>query len=377
MNILIFSWRGPGHPNAGGAEYVTHEHAKAWVRAGHKVTLFTSFFYKAKKREVVDGVEIIRSGGQSLGVKLAAFWWYLFEGNPRYDLVVDHFHGIPFFTPLYVRAGKLAFIHEATKNVWKLNPWPPPFNLIPYIFGTVFEPLVFKLFYTKVPFVTVSESTKKDLVSFGVPRKNITIIHNGIDFSCIPKKLPSKERKKTAIFLGAISYDKGIDDALKAFSLINQASKNWQFWIAGKASDEMYKYLIFNVKKLRLFENTKYWGFVDEKKKFELLARAHVLVNPSVREGWGLVNIEANAVGTPVVGYDVAGIRDSVKDGETGILLEKGDLVQLAEEVTNLVENKKKYKRYRKNCLKWARKFNWSAAVKQSIEFVERLGSIV
>ena len=79
MNILILSWRGPGHPNEGGAELVTMEHAKAWVKAGHDVTVFTSSFDDAKKKENINGVEIIRKGGQVFGVHIAAFFWYKFS----------------------------------------------------------------------------------------------------------------------------------------------------------------------------------------------------------------------------------------------------------------------------------------------------------
>ena len=88
MNILILSWRGPGHPYEGGAEIVTHEHAKAWIKAGHNVTLFTSSYDKAKPNENIDGVEIIRSGSQLGGVHLSAFVWYLFGKHQKFDLVV-------------------------------------------------------------------------------------------------------------------------------------------------------------------------------------------------------------------------------------------------------------------------------------------------
>ncbi len=124
MNILILSWRGIGHPNAGGAEIVTHEHAKGWVKAGHQVILFTSYFPDAKREEVIDGIEIKRYGRQMLGVQWEAFKWYLFGVHCKFDLVIDQFHGIPFFTPFYVRSKKIAFIHEVAKEVWRLNSLP-------------------------------------------------------------------------------------------------------------------------------------------------------------------------------------------------------------------------------------------------------------
>ena len=97
MNILIFSWRDPKNPKAGGAEIVTHEHAKAWHKAGHNITLFTSNFKGAKETEILDGITIIRKGNPVFTVYIKAFLWYMFEKHDKFDLIIDHFHGISFF----------------------------------------------------------------------------------------------------------------------------------------------------------------------------------------------------------------------------------------------------------------------------------------
>lgn len=373
MNILIFSWRGPGHPHAGGAEKATHEHAKGWVKKGHNVTLFTSDYRHARREEIIDGVRIIRSGSQIFGVHIEAFKWYLIGNHPKYDLIIDQFHGIPFFTPLYIKEKKMAFIHEVTKEVWSLNPWPPPFNLIPSILGRLFEPLIFKLFYTKVPFMTGSDSTKKDLISLGIPEKNITVIPYGIT---IPKVKPfSKEEKKTLIFLGALSKDKGIEQVLEIFSILNNSDTDFQFWIVGKGEDHYLKKLIIKSIKLGLKGRVKFWGFVDEKKKFKLLGGAHILVTPSAREGWGLVVIEAAAVGTPTVGYNVAGLRDSILNGKTGILCNPNPK-DCSDAILNLIKDKEKYEIFRQNCLKRSKEFNWNISSKGSLKLIEKLVDI-
>lgn len=372
MNILVFSWRGPKHPNAGGAEQVTLEHAKGWIAAGHSVYWFSSLFDGAEKKEKVQGINVLRRGGQYIDVQLRAFFWYLFGKHPKFDLVIDQFHGIPFFTPLYVRVKKLAYIHEVAKEVWKLNPWPKPFNLIPAIIGTLGEPLMFKIFYRNIPFLTVSESTKNDLIAWGIPEKNITVIHNGVKLN-LPDPIPLKEKKKTAMFLGVISRDKGIEDALKTFSEINRSENDWQFWIVGRASDNFAKGLLERIKEVGLEEKTKYWGYVTDRKKFELLARACVLINPSIREGWGLVNVEASAVGTPVVAYDVVGVRDSVRDGKTGILCLGKDSECLAREAMKLIANERKYKRMSKQAIKWSRQFKWEISVSKSLRLISEV----
>lgn len=372
MNILILSWRGPGHPHAGGAEESTQQHAKGWVRAGHQVTLFTSYYPKAKQEEIIDGVKIKRYGSQIFGVHWKAFKWFVFKRSEKYDLVIDQFHGIPFFTPLYVRGKKLAFIHEVTKEVWSLNPWPWPFNLIPAFFGRVLEPLIFKLFYKKVPFMTVSQSTRKDLVKYGIPEGNIYVIHNGLD---ILKVKSCPKETKTLIFLGALSKDKGIEDVLRAFSLINKTAAGFQFWIVGKGESNYLQTLKSSAQKLKIDEKTKFWGYVNEQKKYHLLARASILINPSVREGWGLVVLEAAAMGTPAVGYDVAGLRDSILDDITGVLCDPNPNA-CAEAVLSLSNDREKYQKFQQNCISWSKKFNWEKSSKESLKLIEKLVNI-
>lgn len=371
MNILVLSWRGPGHPHAGGAELSTHEHAKGWVKAGHQVILFTSNYPGAKNEEIIDGVKIKRYGSQIFGVHLEAFKWYLFANHPTFDLIVDEFHGIPFFTPLYVREKKLALIHEVTKEVWNLNPWPKPFNLLPAILGTILEPLVFKLFYKEIPFMTVSKSTKYDLINWGIPKANITVIHNGLSIPYIKKTFP-KEKGKTAIYLGALSKDKGIEDAIKTFAIIDKRDPTWKFWIVGKGEEYYLEFLKSLTNKFGIYKKAKFWGYVTNEKKFELLARAHILVNPSVREGWGLVVIEAAAMGTPTVGYNVSGLRDSIFDGKTGILCNPNPDA-CSEAVLSLMADLKNYQNLRQNCFKWAKQFNWPKSVKRSLTLIENI----
>ena len=370
MNILILNWRDIKHPNAGGAEQSTFEYAKAWARAGNQVFWFSSHFKDAKQKEVLQGVDITRRGRQYFDVQIRAFWWYMFGKHPNFDLVVDQFHGIPFFTPLYVRTKKLAYIHEVAKEVWRLNPWPWPFNIIAAAIGTFFEPWIFKIFYEKTPFMTVSESTKKDLIDWKIPPENVKVIHNGVTV-VKPKTNVKKEIKKTAIYLGALAKDKGIEDAIEAFSLIDKSDNSWQFWVVGKSSPLYLRKLRKKASGFSIREKIKFWGYVDDKKKFELLARAHVLINPSVREGWGLVNIEANALETPVVAYDVSGCRDSVKNGYSGILCREKTPSCLADEAIGLLRNKSKYKNLSKNAVFWSKKFSWRASTQKSLKLLQ------
>lgn len=369
MNILIFSWRGPGHPHAGGAEYSTRQYCKGWVKAGHQVTLFTSSFKGAKAEEDIDGIHVKRGGSQILVVHLQAMIWYLFGNHREFDIVIDEFHGIPFFTPLYIKKPKLAFIHEVAKEVWSFNPWPCPLNLLPAVIGTVFEPLVFKMIYRNVPFMTVSSSTKKDLMEWSIPEDNITVIQNGFDNPGYLKN--KKESKKTIIYLGALSKDKGIEDALIAFQYLFKENQALQFWIVGKGDED---HLRQKVRSLGIEQLVKFFGFVSEKEKYNLLSRAHILINPSIREGWGFVVIEASSVGVPTVAYNVAGLRDSIIDNKTGLLCDRSPKA-LADKIRYLLNNKIFYQNLSINCIKRSRQFPWKKSIKQSLKLLRAISS--
>lgn len=366
MNILILSWRDPKHPLSGGAEQVTHEHAKGWIQKGFGVYLFSSRFKGSKSYEVIDGVNVIRRGSQYLGVHIAAFFYYL-RNREKFSVVVDQFHGIPFFTPLYV-FGKpvIANIHETAKKVWFLNHFPFPVNSIIGTIGYFLEPLIF-LLYRSVPFIVVSKSTKRDLTKIGITKNNIYILPAG---SLVPKHKLTIKKEPAIIYLGPLSKDKGIEDALKCFSfLLNH--KELRFWVVGKSVTEKYGQSLRRLAiQMGFGRRIKFFGFVNDEKKFELLSKAYLLINPSVREGWGLVNIEANSQGTPVVAYSSAGLVDSVKNGVSGVLCQKNTPEELAYKVVDLIRQKNLYRRLQRGAYVWSRKFSWERSRKISLRIL-------
>ncbi len=373
MNILIFSWRGPRHPDAGGAEISTHEHAKGWVKAGHKVTLFTSAYKNAKELEYIDRVRIIRKGSQFFGVHLAAAKWFICDRKELFDIVIDQFHGIPFFTPIYIKAPKLAFIHEAAKELWTLNQFPFPINFFVSILGLKLESLM-SIFYKKINFMTVSESTRDDLVSWGIDRKRIEVIYNGLNICEVANY--KKEKIKTLIFLNAVTRDKGIERALEIYAkLENKYNHGIQFWVVGKCSSKYKSYLFGKIRKLGI-KRIKFWGFVSEKKKFELLKKTHLLINVSYREGWGLVVLEAASVGTPTIAFNIPGLKDSIKDNVTG-LLSDSSINSFVKKVDSILNNKEEYKRLSQNARLWSKNFRWDNSVAESLRLLFKVSTKV
>ena len=121
--------------------------------------------------------------------------------------------------------------------------------------------------------------------------------------------------------------------------------------------------------------NVKYLGKISENKKTELMQKSWAFLNPSSKEGWGIVNIEANYFGTPVIGSDIGGIKDSVIDGKTGLLFEYGDYNGLADKIEYLIKNKKKLNEMGKNAEKWAMNFSWDIKAKEYLRVLEEIAN--
>ena len=365
LSILIFNWRDPKHPLAGGAEQMVLEHAKYWKSKGANITWFASGFPKGKKFELLDGITYIREGSH-FTVALMAFIYFMKGKFGKIDLVVDCFHFFPYFTPLYMRnVKKISIIHEVAGNLWFDN------LLFPLaVIGYFIEPYIMRL-YSNVNFITGGDSTKKDHLSLGFRGKNINVINHGIRKSTIKKVL--KDKNPVLIFLGRISKDKGIEDALMTLGLLARDYKDIMLWIVGKSESHDYEKKVKSLmKQFEVSKNCKWFGYVSEKEKYSLLAKSWILIHPSKKEGWGLNVIEANSVNTPVVGYKVPGLFDSIVDGKTGILVDC-EALSMADGVESLLRNKKLYLKMSNEAKLWSERFTWDKAGEKSYALITKI----
>jgi glycosyltransferase involved in cell wall biosynthesis len=113
-------------------------------------------------------------------------------------------------------------------------------------------------------------------------------------------------------------------------------------------------------------------GFVPENEKVRWLQKVWFAVNTSSKEGWGLTVIEANACGTAVIASDVPGLRDAVKDNETGLLYQFGDVSGLAAKITLLLNDEPLRNRLAGAAYRWASTFDWEQAAEKTLALLER-----
>jgi glycosyltransferase involved in cell wall biosynthesis len=351
VKVLFLNRRCIRHPERGGAEVYTMELAKALVESGATVEWFSSKTEGLRTQEVIQGVKFIRRGSE-LTTHLYGLIYALKKGKDW--LVIDEFNGSGFFT--FFLKNSVLLIHQLYEEFWtaQLGPLGYPFKFL--------EKLFLKLYRNKLT-ITVSDSTCQDLESLGF--KNIHTIPNGLSIFPLDA-VPQKEKTLQLVYLGRLKKTKNPEDAIRAFLLTKEKVKDARLLMVGDGP--MRRYL---TEKYSGVKDLTFTGYLEEKEKYQVLEKSHLLLVPSVREGWGQVVIEANAFGTPAVGYRVAGLKDSIKDGETGFLVK--DYRKMASKVIQLWEDKNLYRTMSENCLKWARNFSWEKTRQKFLELLESI----
>ena len=362
--ILILNWRDIKNPGSGGAEILTHEMAKLWVEWGHSITQISAKFNDAKDEETIDGIRVIRMG-KWWSVHLLACIYYLKNLRDKTDTIIDEVHGIPFFAALYEPRKTTLFVCEVADRLF-FHVFPPLLASV----GIMLERIYFRI-YKNIPTLAISQSTKEDLIKRGFSKKNITVLPMGLTVPKDLKKL-SKEKIPTIIYLSRINKQKGIEDVIDAFKTINEAIPNSRLWVVGSGVPEYIVKIRNKVKSYGLSPTVKFFGYVSESQKFELLARAHIMIFPSIHEGWGIVITEAGVVGTPSAVYNVAGVKDVVKNGERGIVVDKNRPDLLAKAIIRVLENDKLYKELLSRIKSFEKEIGWKETAKSAFSVISK-----
>jgi glycosyltransferase involved in cell wall biosynthesis len=366
LNILALNWEDLSNPQAGGAEVHLQEILKRIAQKGHQVTLLCSGWPGCEATEEVDGIRIIRRGSRFNFNFVAPFALKALLKEKRWDVMLEDINKIPFYSPLFHRLPLLVVIpHLFSDSVFKeIN-----FVLGTYIYLSE-KPISW--LYKGFKFMVISDSTKEDLVRRGLPSDDIHVIHCGIDHQLYHAD-PSveKEHVPTIIYLGRLKKYKSIDHLLSAFALTLKDIPKAKLVIVGEGD---YKAnLIDLAQKLGITDKVEFTGFVDREEKVRRLQRAWVAVCPSLKEGWGLTNIEANACGTPVIASNVPGLKDSVVHEKTGILYEYGNIKQLSDNLNKILTDLDYREKLREGGLDWAKRFHWDDAAEKTFQLLEMI----
>lgn len=357
MDILILNWKDIKNPAAGGAEIIAFELARRLAKEGHKVTFFSRAFSNCLKEEIIDGVKISRQGNR-FTVYLKAYLYYK-SLKKKPQKVIDMINTICWQTPFYVdQKTRISYVNQLAKEVLFYEFfWPLSF--IAYLLEK-FEYFTYK----NTRFICYSQGTKEDLVSFGIKANNISIFPLGVDHSRY-KKIDKKNRDPLFIFVARLVRMKRADLCIKAMKKVIGRYPKAMLYILGSGPDEerLQKLVLRKnlAKNIKFINKNNFFIHKNVKDlKVKLMQKAWALLLPSVKEGWGMVITEAGACGTPAIVSDVTGLKESVINGKTGIVLSKNPSeYELSQAIIRVIEDNNFRKSISKRAHEWSQNFNW------------------
>lgn len=356
MRILVVNWQDRENPQAGGAEIHLHEIFGRVAARGHSVELLCGGWPGCPPRAELDGIRVRRVGTRYTFPFVARSAWRREYAAQPFDILVEDINKVPLWTPRWGAPRVMA--------------------LVPHLFGeTVFQEAGRVLgtvvwlaerpiprVYRHVPFEAISDSTADDLALRGIERTRVRVIYPGVEVGAYTPASSERAPVPTFVYLGRLKRYKGIEIVIRAFARITHPGARLE--IAG--SGDHRPALERLVTSLGLAERVQFLGFISEADKRSLLRRAWALAFASPKEGWGLTNLEAAASGTPVVASDSPGLRESVRDGETGYLVPHGNEDAFAERLNRLAGDPALVARLGVQARRFAETFTWDRAAEQT-----------
>jgi glycosyltransferase involved in cell wall biosynthesis len=350
--IHLLAWRDLDDAEAGGSEIHAAEVARHWAAAGLDVTLRTSHAVGHPTTTHRDGYRVIRRAGR-YAVFPRAVGSEVLGRHGRRDGLVEIWNGVPFLSPLWARGPRVVFLHHLHKPMWRLVLADNP-RLASA--GETFERHIAPRFYQRTPVVTLSESSRRELVEeLGLPADRVRVVPPGIDARFRPGG--SKSAHPLVVAVSRLMAPKRFDVVIRAAVRVRERCPDLELVIVGKGEER--EHLARLVHDLGADEWIRFAGYLSDDELVALYQRAWVLTNASIAEGWGMSITEAAACGTPAVVSDIAGHRDAVETGKSGILA--GDERALADGIQSVLLDEGLRRRLSSGALTRAASLTWEA----------------
>ncbi|MDO5029905.1 MAG: glycosyltransferase family 4 protein [Corynebacterium sp.] len=379
MKILLLCWRDTGHPEGGGSERYLERVAAYLAEQGHSVVYRTAAYPDAPKISTRDGVTFSRAGGNfSVYVRAwAAMAGARFGIGPiakalggKPDVVVDTQNGVPFFARVFSGAPTVLLTHHCHREQWPVAG--PVISKLGWFIESRLSPMI----HRRCRYITVSEPSAAELVGLGVSSGRISVIRNGVD--PIPEEVLAtagvadlSECKGPAPHLVTLSRlvpHKQIEHAIDVLVDFVQDHPGAILDVIG--SGWWHDNLVEYARDKGVSDHVIFHGQVTEEEKHRILSGACLHLMPSRKEGWGLAVIESAQHGVPTVGYSSsAGLRDSVNDGETGLLA--SDHADLIAKTRQILDDEALHHRMSEACVARAAEFGWDKTAAAVLNVLE------
>jgi glycosyltransferase involved in cell wall biosynthesis len=349
--VLVLNWRDVRHPLSGGAEQYIHEISRRWAAAGVHVTWVTARPDGQPAHETIDGIHIMRGGGDLTLYPRAALRLRRFRRD--FDAIVDCQNGIPFFAPAF--AGPDVPVVQVVHHVHQ-DQFATRFSRPMAAVGRFLEGRAARTVYGARAVAAVSPSTRMELrrrLGFTGP---IFVVPNGtID---VPTLSGPRDPDPTVVVVSRLVQHKRIDLLLGEIAAVARQVPRLRVEIVGDGPERQR--LQGLVVDLGLQRTVTMHGYLPDASRDALLQRAWLTTSTSAAEGWGCSIVEAAAWGVPCVALRVPGVRDSVVDGVTGWLVDR--TAQFRDALVAALRELAEEDRAREivaDCQAWARCFSW------------------
>jgi glycosyltransferase involved in cell wall biosynthesis len=354
LRILVVNWLDRENPLAGGAETHLHEVFGRLAARGHDVTALVSGWPGCAPRASLDGIEVHRAGRRYTFSLAAPRYFRRHFADRAFDVVVEDLNKIPLYAPFWTPAPVVALVHHLF-GLSAFQAAPLPIALVTWLL----DHTVPRLLHGR-PVIAVSESTKQDLVSRGLSADSIRVVPNGIDLELFSPAPARRAARPTLLFLGRLRKYKRVDLIVGAVERLVREGVDVQLEIGGDGDERGA--LERQIRELGLQGHARLLGFISEDEKRDRLRSAWIHVLTSSKEGWGITVLEAAACGTPSVVSDAPGLRESVIDGDTGLLVPHGDVAALAAALGRLIQDEPTRRRLAQGARAFAERYSWDAA---------------
>lgn len=361
LRILVVNWLDRENPQAGGAETHLHEVFGRLARRGHQVTALVSGWPGCAPRARLDEIDVHRSGRRYTFSLTAPHYYRSHLAARGFDVVVEDLNKVPLFTPFWTRAPVVLVAHHLFGTT-AFQAGPPAVALATWLLERP-VPAVFR----NTPTIAVSESTREDLVSRGMRADLIRVVNNGVDLDFFSPGAEPRADRPRLLFLGRLKKYKRVDLVVDAVAQLAEEGVDIELLIIGDGDQR--RPLEARIRRLGIASRVRMQGFVGEQEKRTALRQAWIHVLASPKEGWGISNLEAAACGTPSVASDAPGLRESVVNGQTGLLVPHGDVPALAAAIASLLGDTALRERMGRQARVFAEGFSWDVAA-DGVEFV-------
>jgi glycosyltransferase involved in cell wall biosynthesis len=286
-----------------------------------------------------------------------------------FDAVIDCQNGIPFFTPLVLprRVGVVCVVHHVHDAQFGVH-----FPALLASLGRWLEGPVARWCYQSRESVAVSESTARAMRDRLGWKSPIHLIPNGLprDLTGGPASRPEPTSAQDGLsltFVGRLVAHKRVERVLDVGERLADVGARIDVIGTGPGLPALSR----AVAARGLGEVVRLHGHVPEERKRALVAASVLHLNTSQGEGWGLCVLEAAALGVPTVAYDVDGLRDAVRDGETGWLIRNSEHIEdVVERAVKELADPRRRAEIAAACRDWAARFDWDASAGQMAELI-------